>query len=1796
MKRFFTLLALALSGCAALFGQTMSNNGHQLTGLWEQYQEARKADLPIKEKEILSQIKQEAVAGRLAVDFYDAATEYVNAVQRRDWKQREAALKALAEEVKAFDEPIVTVLWMETYQGASSDYIWAYVKDNLDRFQGRNTPFYRKIGDYLYGHLAPFIQNDKEYVLWRMLQRRSYADIGQDEIYQMLKEEVEGRYPAAPALEYYALNSRYPSYQRDQREKALQDFEARHADKSIGLYARGDLLKLRMDRMTGQNATSGEYEQLYKDCEAFEKDRLDLIGDDAVIVSGYTGIQSLCQRLAAQDLDVKVDRQAITVLFRNLKDAQVVLYDGRTEKQKKVKSWTLANPAGSFFVQDTVKIGLPKLSDGHYLVQVSNGDISDQAIYNQYTLSLAVRNTSAGWQAYVTDHKSGEPLDKVTLKLYKGGKQLASGSVAVKGFTPIPKAIAKKMEAHPELYYSLVAESGQRSSTEVALNAYSYYYSGPDGVRCNVYRDRGAYNPGDTVRFKAVVYQGNPREALSVCANKKLTVSLRDSEYKEIASKELVTNGFGSISGAFVLPRDLRNGNFAIIVRENGSGRIGSADFRVDEFVLPTFDLSFDPREEKLYLEGDRIPVTGRLNSYSGHSLTGARVNLKVMRRGGELVLDQEEPVKADNSFAFEFQARYSGYYEAEAIVTDATGEMRSFHTGFYVGNRIQVSLDVKNGADGSFSLPDAEDGSLYQGLMAYRSMGRYILEGDLLQVRLAVNDAEGKQVPVPVDYVLLNEQEETVREGKADSGTQLELDLGGLPSGLYILKGHAATPDHREGKLLEDTKRCALLLSRPEDQELTPLVKQMFVSGPTEVADGIVRARLGATYGPAWVVATLIGDNKEVLGTQLLTLAKGQPGTVRFNYEESYPDAVRLQLFYFMDGEAASHERLFRRSRTKVYMPLSFNRFTSSAYPHTEYTFTLKTLPGVEALAAAWDKSLDAIAANPWPVVNMRDFSVPSIDVSSACGHVTGEKGAEPVAHVTGRRDLGGALNSYAMVEDGIAMEAMAAPRMASKSATEDSLESEESAETAPVVRTDFASALTFQPHLLSADDGTLEFSFRTSDKLSTYYVAVYAHGKDMKNAKVQEEMVVSLPVKVALVQPQFLYAGDRYEAALTVSSITDKPVSGLLKLSYGDRSQQIPVTVPAGEVVSHRFLVEVPSSGELTLTASFQASDFSDAVEVKVPVYPAAQVLTEFHSAVLLSGRDREALLKDLRGRFVNIDGSMAALREITVLDMVKDAIPGKVEPSGKDVLSLSEAWYVRLLARKLSGDSLPETFARTGSRSDVSGSESPEIIARTGLRSDVSGSESLEMPDEELFKKIMACQNADGGFGWFEGMNSSAIITAVMLERFAKLKARGFEVPKLDRAVKFLDKNHFGTSYPSWRGWVSVSQYVYVRSFYPEVSFDVKPVTKAEKKQFQDFQKWAKGYLTPSKADGRGLQGQILQKARRLLTLQNLGGSDKGVELAKAWGVDLEDPKGALKKSMQADISSLVQYAVEHRDGGWYYPNAVMPWRGLMESEAYAHALLCDLLSSVVENGSAAAYAELEQSRAISNGIRLWLMLQKETQKWEAEPAYIDAITSILDGPAEVLDTRVLALSATYEAPFSAIKAAGNGFTIDRKFYRMGSEEILYDDTTSDVNKIVATLKEIKPGDPVKVGEKILAQYQIWNAENRSFVKVDAGREAALRPVQQLSGHLGYGYIRPSRSGYSWGFVPQGYRNVKASHTEYFFDSYPEEKTTLSEEFFVTQAGAFTAPVLSIESLYAPHYRANSASRGVLLSEAQ
>ena len=1797
-----TLTALALTkkdtGVAGL-----DQSGHALTSLWNDYSAALKADKPKEASSILDKILDKAKSERLHYDFFDAATQKVNVERAKNWKVETKYKKWLDKEIADYAEPIVT--FKHTFNRRNAASLTDFVLVNKARLQaGRNPGFYSGAFDALW---TGMFKDDYEYTLWALVQ-----ECDSKKALPLLQEYLGDSYPKAAYLEYRQIADKRFSYTdkgRVEKMAACRDFIRKYNGKAVSLYGKALLLRgqfdslstrglrLESEYMADKNAAASleqSYKTLYEDCKSAEKERRSYkSGVEERIASKVDDFRLLAESLERKEIRASFEGNVAVLTLRNL-DKVVVEMSLDSKDAKPLMKKTVLNPKKSFYVLDTVKVEIPKCDDGDYVFTMRNGKVSQTAVWRPKTLSIALRDDSEGKGFYVADYLTGKPLEKVDLELFRSGSSVAKVDdvrLSKDGFTPLPEAVAGalKQKAASELVASYRDSEGflHKSESHFIYGGYSAVrdQNAYSGSFCAVFSDKSAYNPGEKVSFKAVLYRGMLAGAMRVFeAGEKVKAELLNPDWDVVSEIELTTNEYGSVASSFDLPADGKNGRYWIHVKSDGIDV--SENITVDEFILPTYDLRFDDTD-RLYFSGDTVEVKGKVFSFSGHPLSSANVSYTVDKYGTRVssgALDLDE----DGSFTIRFQTgdvdNYRNLYSVTVKVTDATGETKDFTRGVVTLNRFELSAEVGNAVDGSVILrkEDRPDESL-------------IVSGSKAEVtfKILAWGVDALSLPVEVEYSLKDAAGGEVVSGKALSGKMLEMAIP--KPGLYRLEAKASAKK-QNGAEVTDKSTTVLIRIDDSDTALQADVRNVFKL-TAGCADGKVRTgeeiglMFGAGDGPVWAVVELFGDKRQLLEHRIVCIdgKVGETGSltkVSYNYKEDYPDAVRLNVFYFKDGDSFSFSREFRREKDAFELPLTFNSFTDKALPGTEYSLTLSSKPGVEAVAAVFDKSTETIAANDWSNIRPVEIGAEEVYVSVSCGSVCGEMtviayGSKGVrVRGLGSRRMNKEPRMMETPEPGAMMDAVleesaveSAPMAYAKSssnASDDGL-----ADVA--VRSDFASTLAFEPFLSSDGDGNIFLKFRTSDKLSTFVAQVWAHTQQMSNATVRREFVVTVPVKVSVAEPKYLYRGDRLTLHATVSNSSDVPVAGVAALQIFPSkdyegvkpvaSQSRKVSVPAGGSAEVEFDVDPKDYDGIGLKVVFadNAKTFSDGVFVSLPVYEAKQTLTEAHSAVLMAGDDKAALVRRLESEFTGTTSRGAEVKEIDIRQMIIDAVPSKVEPKGRDVLSLSEALYVRRMAASLGGDVV------------------------------------VEMPDATLIEKIKACVNADGGFGWFEGFRSSPRVTAVMLERFAKMRDAGLDFGGIDLAasVKWLDSNQFLRSgeIPRWCDWLSMAQYALVRSMYPEVAFDVTPQTKSDKseysKNYKEFRKEVKEYLVPSAKDGRGLDGQILAKSRRIRTLANLVGSEGGLALAKAWGLGLS-ASSKMSRSITADIQSLLEYAVSHPDGGWYYPNAVMPWRGLLESEAYAHALLCDLLSIVAD--PAASVAEpveapeaSEASKApgkptasqISDGIRLWLMLQKETQKWDDDPAFVDALASVLSGSEALLSTKVVSLTKTYSVPFSKVTAAGNGFSVERRFYK----EILGED-----GKIGH--QEIVPGMKLSVGDKITAEYKVWSQENRSFVRLTASREAAFRPVEQLSGHYGWRFA-PLSASRLWTVTPQGYREVKSDRTEYWFDVYPEDKTTVSEEFFVTQDGTFTAPAVTIESLYSPHYRANDGFRGKVVT---
>lgn len=1815
------------------------SEGHVLVALWADYEQAVSLDRPAKQVEILSKIKSEASEKRLAWDFYDAAKKYVSDAASRNWKLQDSLKLKLGEEIAKFDEPVMSFVW-KLYKGDEpAEAIFEYVRANAKRLEAScNQPFWTSYDGRSSvpaipgsGFVKEFYVNDYQYALWTLLAKNFYTGKLFADIAEALAEYQGDSYPMSAFLEYVKLEKSWRNMDvkslTSVKKSSLEAFAGKYAGKAVSMFAKAALLEMEFSSLGEKKAGSDEYKALYDECAAFEKERTAFTGIESKVVGDLTTVENLCSHLTAKSVEVRLEDGKILVLLQNLKSAKLSVSSDEAAGSKTVLSESLDNPQCSFYVMDTVSVDLPVVDDGDYVIVAKNGMNVSSRRFGSHRISVASRTDSRGKCIYAAGWKSGKPLECADLHLYKNGKVIAScADFKFDGFTPLPQELVSVMKDN--VYYTLTCsykgEDGLlRKSEQLSLNSwYNTVDSGDDSkVRLcgEIFTDKSAYNPGETLEFKVLLYNIEGRNKARVAPQgTECKVVLKDAQDNEVSSQLLTANEFGSLAGKFALPKGLMNGYWYVNVLTGGKKLLTVKPVRVDEFVLPTFDLEFD-KTETLFFPGDEVAVSGHVRSLSGHPVSSANAVYEVTSYGDKIDSGKLK-MSSDGSFVVSFKAlssQWSRYYNVEVRISDDTGETHEYSRAIWVADDLSLSLELENGAEGQAFATDEKSEITPRRWQRKESVS--ILRGNVASVKMDVLSDDGEAVPVKVKYTLLNERGTTLLSGEAASGEEENIDLKSCPSGLYTIKADAQARS-QSGKEYTDSSSLRILLVNDSMTVLDAPVKDFIMPFAQQVTEGEnASIWLGmADDAPVWAIAEIFGEKANVLDIRFVQLSgvRGKDGSLvklEFPYKKEYPDAVLAKVFYFRNGDSVSYSYEFHKVRKSDILPLEFSAFEDRTLPDTEYTFSVKTAPETECLAAVFDKSSELIEPNHWPVYSPVEYNVCTISCNTAPGSVDAEGRDDVIAYGSARKSKSPvfyAMNARADVE----MECVedAAPVMESKS-----LECGSGAE--PAVRDNFASTLTFQPFLRPDKNGKLSFSFRTGGTLSTFIVSLYAHDRSMRNSALRREMTVSLPVKVNVVAPEYLYRSDNYRLAVGLSSVAENDVEGTLTLNIykgGDYKalessgakpvsvQSLRVKVPAGESLRSLFDVNVneliPECGTLGFKVVFKAENggnaFSDAMFVPVSVYPDTQRLTETHSAVLLAGADQDALISRLRKMFVNADGDNAEVKVLSILDMVRDAVPSKVEPAGNDVLTLSEALYVRRLSDAL------------------------RAAGRMPAR------DSVVLSDEELMKRMLACHNADGGFGWFEGMSSSPVITAVLLERCAKMLKAGLldgseavsgdaasaknveEV--LASAVKYIDKSQFAylQAIPFWCGGLSDSQYMYVRSMYASVEFtewnSVSGILgRLFGKRAKQFRSDAKAYLVPSKE--RGLNGRILDKARRLSTLIRLSSSSDGIALAKSWGVRV-NAGARLERSVEADVASLLEYAVMHKDGGMYYPNAVMPFRGLLESEAYAHSMLCDLLSGYAFRMQSAGKGSVNASEAkrVADGIRLWLMLQKETQHWEATPDFVDAINSVMEGDAAVKSTKVVVLSAVTDLPFAEVKASGNGFTVERKFYRIGTgpgassgsvsaeasrgSSGVGSGTTADK----AGRQEIRLGDRVNVGDKIVAEYVIHNDENRSFVKLSAPREAAFRPANQFSGRYGW-WLSPLRIADWYSFTPQGYRNVKSALTEYYFDSYPEENTVISEEFFVTQTGTFSAPVVTIESLYAPHYRANAPALPPLVS---
>ncbi|MFD2583436.1 alpha-2-macroglobulin [Pedobacter vanadiisoli] len=458
---------------------------------------------------------------------------------------------------------------------------------------------------------------------------------------------------------------------------------------------------------------------------------------------GAENARNLVEEIKSSSLSVKVkefvqpDRPAQLYLsYKNADSIQLSLYHSPElkneyeqfknkadflaflRKNKTIRQWVIAVPKTNDYQTHSLVDKIEALPLGSYtlIAQTINrkqGDTVYSNINFKVTAMAVINRRSIDKHEYfVSRLDNGTPLKNVTIRQrrydYNTGKYIDGGLL-----TTDANGYASTTEVQEGMSAALIKLG--KDELQININNYNSYRDDEDEEKERVilFTDRPIYRPGQNVYYKGLCLKiQNGKNKIAV--NKAVDISFNDANGKEITSVKLISNDYGTFQGSFTIPMGILNGQMEIETKH------GSIAVQVEEYKRPTFEVVFD-KVNKHYKLNDSIRVEGKAISFSGYSVSNAKVNYKVFRSvrddyrpgyiqrsaiyGSRMYAERKQVAigktntKAGGKFEITFfanatdtKANYS--YEIVADITDLNGETRSKTTSINVGKK-DIMLNI---------------------------------------------------------------------------------------------------------------------------------------------------------------------------------------------------------------------------------------------------------------------------------------------------------------------------------------------------------------------------------------------------------------------------------------------------------------------------------------------------------------------------------------------------------------------------------------------------------------------------------------------------------------------------------------------------------------------------------------------------------------------------------------------------------------------------------------------------------------------------------------------------------------------------------------------------------------------------------------------------------------------------------------------------------------------------------------------------------------------------------------------
>ena len=846
--------------------------------------------------------------------------------------------------------------------------------------------------------------------------------------------------------------------------------------------------------------------------------------------------------------------------------------------------------------------------------------------------------------------------------------------------------------------------------------------------------DRAVYRPGQTVYVKGVAYRQKGWEA-RVLKNVSYELVLLDVNRKEVASRKLTTNDFGSFTTEFMLPAACLNGTFLLQSRD----RKGRTTIRVEEYKRPTFTINFFPIE-KAYCLGEQVVLKGEVKAFSGRSVqelplayTLKRTNQRIMpgyvRWMGEETLKQDT-VTLDAQGRFEIPVQLPAYdrnqpfayrYVVEATVTDEGGETQTAASRFSASHhRYEINV----------GLPDV------------------LCKEDSLRPTVRVTNAAGIQQAVCGQaYLFKDDAKEPVWKGTFRGNQSADFSAWRqLPSGKYRLQLTVRDSLDREQTYPSDTDReISFMLFSKNDRRL-PVFTDIFYRAEQEEFDASQPAvwYFGTSHRDAYVMMDVF-SNRGRIESRVLQLSDTLM-RMEYPYREAYGKGLTVQFTFVKNGNVYERQVVLTKQQPQHRLDLTWSVFRDRLHPGQEETWqlTVKRPDGMpaaaEMLGMLYDASLDQICKHyqqlnlyyeydhafilrqwnqllwmslhfdfPWQTHRVPGWTYDTFFTPMGVTEVLQIIDDDAPVVVRGYRPtmqkaLTGRMNGVHTEESGNAVEVKYVPVQVEEEEPEsqqvfDMVFEEEvvtldgAKEALPLVRKNFAETAFFYPQLRTNEQGEIVFTFTLPESLTRWNFRGYAHTQDMMTGQLDAEVVTAKEFMVQPRLPRFLRAGDRTQLSATLSNLTGKALKGTLRWMLFDpatnqviKSRKQKFSAEAGRNAVLHWEVEADERYPLLgVRVVAEGGSFSDGEQQLLPVLSNQVFITETLPLTVRGGEQKAYSLEQLfnghhpqatnRRLIVELTGNPAWY--------AVQALPSLSTPSSDNATDWAAAYYANTLA---------------------------------------------------------------------------------------------------------------------------------------------------------------------------------------------------------------------------------------------------------------------------------------------------------------------------------------------------------------------------------------------------------------------------------------------------------------------------------------------------------------------------------